>query len=101
MRKLGKTVKAELLEIKNKAVSLYYNELLFDFEAEVVEELCELVDDLIMCRINDKYFSVQEIVCARFMEYIIILETSCNRKVLELVELLRTGLSWRKRRKKC
>ena len=87
-------LKKQLLEIKSKVIYTLNYELLFDVEVEVLECLYELINKILLDKVDDKRYSVEEIVDMRIMEFIIVLETSDNKKVKEIVRILKKGLNW-------
>lgn len=94
MKKKAKTLKEQLTEIKAKTVTVLSQEVLFDFEEEVLNELYELVNSVLLEKINSKRYTMEEYADARIMEYVIVLETSENKQIQQIVRLLKKGLNW-------
>lgn len=92
--KKQKTLKEQLIGIKSKIVYTLNYEMLFDVEVEVLENLYELINKVLLDKIEDKRYSVEEIVDMRIMEFIIVLETSDNKRIKEIVRTLKKGLNW-------
>lgn len=93
--KKQKDLKTQLTDIKGKITKIISCEpLLFDYENEVLNDLYNLINSILLEEVNDKYYSMEEIVDMRIMEYRIILEASENLEIKKLVKLLKKGLNW-------
>ena len=87
-------LKQQLTDIKSMVSKILSYEVLFDFEEEVLNSLYELVNNIMLDKVDDKRFTVEEISDMRIMEYKIILEASTNREIKKLVRLLNKGIKW-------
>lgn len=87
-------LKQQLTDIKSMVSNILSYEELFDYEEEVLNNIYELVNNIILDKLDDKRYTVEEISDMRIMEYKIILEASTNREIKKLVRLLGKGLKW-------
>lgn len=87
-------LKQQLTDIKSMVSNILSYEVLFDYEEEVLNNIYELVNNIMLDKLDDKRYTVEEISDMRIMEYKIILEASTNREIKKLVRLLGKGLKW-------
>ena len=87
-------LKQQLTDIKSMVSNILSYEVLLDYEEEVLNNIYELVNNIMLDKLDDKRYTVEEISDMRIMEYKIILEASTNREIKKLVGLLGKGLKW-------
>lgn len=87
-------LKQQLTDIKSMVSNILSYEVLFDYEEEVLNNIYELINNIMLDKLDDKRYTVEEISDMRIMEYKIILEASTNREIKKLVRLLGKGLKW-------
>lgn len=87
-------LKQQLTDLKSMVSNILSYEVLFDYEEEVLNNIYELINNIMLDKLDDKRYTVEEISDMRIMEYKIILEASTNREIKKLVRLLGKGLKW-------
>lgn len=87
-------LKQQLTDLKSMVSNILSYEVLFDYEEEVLNNIYELVNNIMLDKLDDKRYTVEEISDMRIMEYKIILEASTNKEIKKLVRLLGKGLKW-------
>ena len=87
-------LKQQLTDIKSLVSNILSYENLMEYEEDILNCIYELVNNIMLDKLDDKRYTVEEISDMRIMEYKIILEASENEEIKKLVKLLGRGLKW-------